>query len=272
VKIRHAFLSLVALLSAEHGWTNDPETYCGSRSQGIAGVRVMLADHWSGQGNPAGMAIITQPSFSICYENWFLIPDIGLGAFALNMPTKTGTFGMGFTTFGYSFYRENRAYLSFGRNLGQKVRAGIGLHYQTVRQSSDYGNLSALVPALGIQILPVQSLTIGFQLFNPAGQHYVPAGFLHLPVVFQTGFGWKLGDEVLICAEAEKRSQGKTTYRGGIEINWQQLLVFRFGIRSGEFPGYSFGVGLHYRSFMVDIAATHHPVLGFNPSVTISFN
>jgi hypothetical protein len=272
VKISHFLVSLVVLLCSTRCPASDPLLSCGSRSQGLAGSRVMLADSWSGLGNPAGMAALDRLSFSLYYENYYLLPETGLGAFAISKPTKTGTFGMNCITFGYTLYRESRVGLSYGKTLGRRIRAGVGLHYLKVRQATDYGNLSALVPSLGIQILPLQNLILGLQVFNPAGQHYVPSGFLDLPVSVQVGFGCQLGKEFFINAEAEKRSREPLTCRGGIEINVHQQLIFRFGIASGVFPGYSFGLGLLFQSVTIDIAVMHHPVLGFNPSVTFSFN
>jgi hypothetical protein len=272
VKINLFLTPLVALLCFTCSLASDPLLSCGSRSRGLAGVSVMLADRWSGIGNPAGLAALEQLSFSLFYENYYLLPETGLGAFTLSKPTKTGTFGLNCSTFGYSLYRESRIGLSFGKTLGRKIRAGIGLHYLKVRQDADYGNLSALVPSLGIQVLPLQNLIFGLQVFNPAGQQYVPSGFLAIPVEVHTGFGCRLGKEFFISAEAEKRSREQLTCRGGIEINLKQQLIFRFGIASGVFPEYSFGLGLIFQSVTIDIAAVHHPVLGFNPSLTFSFN
>jgi len=261
---------LVAFLNAGSGIANDPVSHGAARSQGMANASVMLADPWSGVGNPAGLAVLTNLAFSIHYENYFLVPDLGLEFFSCGMPTKTGTFGISYSTFGYSFYRESQACLSFGKSFGNKFRAGIGLHYLMIRQSADLGNLSALVPALGIQAIPMPGLTIGLQVFNPAGQQYVPTGHLTIPTLIDAGLGYELGGEIFICFETEKRSLEKLKYYGGIEINLQKLIIARFGVSSGEYPGYSFGLGFQIRPLTIDIAATHHPVLGFSPAITIS--
>lgn len=262
---------LISLLYTNGGATDNRVFHGNARSLGMAGVRVMLADEWSGIGNQAGLAAITSPSFSIHYENYFLVPALGTGAFSICMPTRSGTFGFCFSNYGYASYRENQLCLSIGKAFGYRFRAGIGLHYLTVHQPSDMGNLSALVPALGIQALLLPDLTIGLQVFNPACQHYVPAGYLNLPVTGQAGLGYQLGQEVLICFEAEKQAHEKLQYRGGIEINLEQKLIARFGIYSGEYPGYSFGIAFHSRLLFIDLAASRHPVLGFSPAISLSF-
>jgi hypothetical protein len=264
------FVWLIALLNAWSSAAIDPVSP-GARSQGMADARVMLTGQGAGMGNPAGLAALTGYSFSMHYANYFLVPELGSEAFSIGMPSMTGTLGIDYAGTGNSFYHESQLCLSYGRTFGQKFRAGIGLHYLMVRQPDGFGNLSVVTPSLGFQALPLTGLTIGFQLFNPAGQNYGPEGYLQLPVIIQTGLGYKLGNEVLVCFEVEKKSDERIKYCGGIEIDLQKSLVARFGISSGVFPGYSFGLGFHLRSLMIDLAASHHPVLGFSPAVTISF-
>jgi hypothetical protein len=272
VKISYFLVPLGALLCLTRSSASDPLLTCGSRSQGLAGARVMLADRWSGLGNPAGMAELDHLSFSLFYENCYILPETGVGALAISKPTRSGTFSINCSSFGYSQYRESRIALSYGKPLGRKIRAGIALHYLKIRQAADFGNLSALIPSLGIQVLPLQNLILGLQVFNPAGQHYVPSGLIDLPLAVQGGFGCQFGQELFICAEVEKRSRESLKCRGGIEISLHQQLTFRLGITSGVFPEYSIGLGVLFQSVTMDIAVMHHPVLGFNPSVTFSFN
>lgn len=262
---------LTAAFSSGNGKAIDPLIYRSARSQGMADARVMLGDEWSVLGNPAGLTSLTGASFGICYENYYLISDLGLGAFSVALPTKTGTFGFGFTTFGYSSYRESRVTLSYGKAFGRKLMAGISLNYMTIHQPNDCGNLNALVPALGIQVLPIPELTLGLQVFNPASQHYVPEGYLVVPQIFQAGLGYKLGDELLVCFEADKTAREKIICSGGVEITLRKQFLIRMGISSSETRKFSFGVGYRSRLITLDLAFAKHPLLGFNPAAGISF-
>jgi hypothetical protein len=199
-----------------------------------------------------------------------MVPELGQGAFSIGLPAITGAFSLDYTSLGNSCYRENQVCLSFGKNLGNLLRAGIGLHCLMVRQPAGFENLSALSPSLGLQVMPVNGLTIGFRVFNPAAQNYRPAGHLHLPVIIQAGLGYKLGEEVMVCFEAEKEDHEKIRYCGGIEINCKNSLIARFGISSGVYPCYSFGLGFQLRSLRIDLAAIRHPVLGFSPVITLT--
>jgi hypothetical protein len=242
-----------------------------ARSQGMGHTGVMLADMWAAMHNPSGLAVLNNFSFSFHYENYFLVPEFGLGAFALNMPTKTGTFSLNYSCSGYSFYRENQTSLSYGKSFGEKFRAGIGVHYLRVRQAFDYGNLFAFVPCLGLQIIPFDKLIFGFQLSNPAGQHYNSFEHIRIPTIIHMGFGYTFGEELLICLETEKKLNEKPDYYGGFECNLLKSITIRFGIISGEYPRYSFGIGLQNHLMRVDLAITRHPVLGFSPAITIGY-
>lgn len=242
-----------------------------ARSQGMANAGVMLANHWSGINNPAGLAGIKAISFGLFYENYFELPELGMGAFSFGIPTKTGNYGISFITFGYALFRQGQASLSYGKAFGNKFRAGIGLHYLIICQPADYGNLYALVPSLGIQLLPLNGITFGVQVFNPAGQQYIPSGYQDIPSGFRAGAGYKLGNEVLFCAEAEKIIKEKATYYGGFEIILQKMLLVRFGVSPGQFSEFSFGIGLRSQHLTIDLAATRHPVMGFSPAIGLTY-
>lgn len=262
---------LIILQCTECTFANDRLLYGSARSQALAGSMVMLSGENAFMGNHAGLAAMPGLSLGVHYENCFMVPELGWGAFYCGLPVKTGVFGFAYSTLGNLTYREGQACLSFGKTFGAMIRAGIGMHYLWIRQPADLGNLSAIIPALGIQVIPAPGMTIGFQVFNPAAQQFVPEGYVKIPVILQAGLGFHLGDEVLLCFEARKQSPDPITYHGGIEINIRKQITGRFGISSGKFPGYAFGFGFNFRPLTVDIAATHHPVLGFSPSVTITY-
>lgn len=241
-----------------------------ARSQALANVRVMLSDEWSALGNPAGLGLVSGIFVGIHYSNHFMVPELGTSAFSLGIPAFTGTFSLCYASFGNSYYHENQLCLSYGRTFGAGFRAGIGLHYLTARQPADAGNLSVLVPALGIQALLGPSMTLGLRVFNPAGQQYMPEQNRSLPVVTQSGVGFQAGKEVLLCLEAEKCSGEPLRLRGGMEIDLRKTLKIRFGISSGRFPYYSFGLGWNTHPFVIDLSVSRHPVLGFSPSITVT--
>jgi hypothetical protein len=243
----------------------------GARSLGMGGTFVMLADEWSGALNQAGLGAVNQFTLCLHGENKFLVPETGAGAFSMCIPVQSGTFGLAYNCSGYSFYQECGFCLAFGKSFGKKFRAGIGLHYLKINQAAGYDNLFTLVPAAGIQFLPVKGLVIGLHAFNPAEQQYYPYGRMQIPAIFTLGAALMLGDGLLICIETEKESHCTPLIRGGLEYFFSKMLHARFGISAGEFPMYSFGLGYLAGKLKMDISVSRHFLLGFSPAVTFSY-
>ncbi len=242
------------------------------RSRGMSHAGVMLTDHWSGLENPAGLAGLNNTTFGICYSNNYLISQLGTGAASCGIRTASGNYGISIMSFGYASFRQSMASLSFGRNLGKKLRAGIGIHGMLISQAAGYGNLYAVIPSLGLQIIPVERITFGVHVYNPADQEYAPAGYLKIPAGWQAGVGIQFGKEVLLCLEAEKNRHDPFVCYGGFEILLQEKIPLRFGISSGTQAELSFGIGFHSRRLQVDLAATRHPSLGFSPAIGLSYS
>jgi hypothetical protein len=238
----------------------------------MANVQAVITDHWSGMGNPAGLATVGSACIGISYMNLYQIPELGMGAISLTVPTKSGNYSLIYTTFGSSSCSLNHATLSYGKVLGEKLHAGVGLNYFVIHQSSGFGNLFALVPSIGIQWQLFQPVILGLYVFNPAGQSYIPSGHLGIPAVIHAGIGYAFGKEVTVCFEVEKKSNEKLKYQGGIEITFEKMIVMRLGMTSGMYPCCSFGMGFSFGHTVIDIAAIRQPVLGFSPVLTLNYH
>ena len=243
-----------------------------ARSFGMANVQAVITDHWSGMGNPAGLATVGSTYVGISYMNLYQIPELGMGAISFTVPTKSGNYSLNYTSCGSSSNSLNHATLSYGKVLGKKLHAGIGLNYFIIHQASGFGNLFALVPSIGIQWQPSQPVILGLYAFNPARQSYFPSGHLGIPAVIRAGMGYTFGKEVMICIEVEKKSNDKLKYQGGIEITFEKMIVMRLGMTSCMYPRYSFGMGFKFGHTVIDIAATRQPVLGFSPVLTLNYH
>lgn len=241
------------------------------QSMGMAHSGVMLANTWSGLSNPAGLPGIRTIRFGISYENSFMVPGAGTEALACIIPTRTGNYGISLVSFGNSGFLTGQASLSFGKTFGDKFRAGIGLHYLYIHQQEGYGNLFALVPSAGIQVLPNKKLVLGLHVLNPVHQQYHPEGFAGIPVVITGGAAYSFGDEVTWYGGMHQSSGEKLQVFSGFEISLQKALQIRFGVHSGNYPELAFGLGYKSPHLTMDLAVIRHPVLGFLPAFGISY-
>lgn len=240
------------------------------RSQGMSHAGVMLADHWSGLENPAGLAGLRKNTFGICYSNNYMVSQLGTGAASCGITTRSGNYGVSLLSFGYSSFRQSMASLCYGKKLGKKLRAGIGIRGLLISQPAGYGNLYAVIPSLGLQVIPVERITFGIHAYNPAGQEYIPSGYLEIPAGWQAGVGINFGEEVLLCFQAEKNRHEQLLCYGGFEIFLHEKIPVRFGLSSGTQTELSFGIGFRSSGLQIDLAATRHPAMGFSPSIGLS--
>lgn len=221
--------------------------------------------------NPAALADLNSPTFALTYSNYFGIKELSTGMFLFGIPTKSGTFGLGFTSSGFTYITENKATLSFGKSIGKKLRAGIGINWLNFNQPSDYRDLYAWIPSLGIQWLPGEKWITGISVINPAVQEYIPKGYRNIPACIITGLGFKPSDEFFMLFETQKIPDEKIRYILGIEASLFKWVFLRFGITRQEYSSYSAGAGYVKKNLKFDAAVSHHPVLGFSPAFTFNF-
>jgi hypothetical protein len=270
LKAKFKPLWLLLCVYCTAGNTQQTSLQADARSVGLGGNLSVLSGHWSCISNPAGLAEAGTAACGLFYTNYFGINELGAGGLACSVPTRSGNFGFGFVSSGFKVLTENQASVSYGRSFGNNFRAGIGLHWLLFSQPSDYRDLYAWIPSMGIQWLPSEYIIAGLTVTNPAQQEYIPSGYRKIPSGFAAGFGYMPSGELLVCVEAAKYSDEKWKYTCGIEAAFKKSVFLRFGINRQEYSCYSFGAGYHYRNLYIDAAISNHPVLGFSPAIGLS--
>lgn len=254
----------------------------GARSAALANASVTLTDLWSVNNNQSALAGISQVTAGLSYENRFLVQELGLKTFALAIPTKTGTFGLLYNSFGYSAYNQMKAGLAFGKKFGKIFSAGIQLDYLRTHIAESYGNQDAFTFEAGILTSLTKQFTIAAHVFNPIHVQIQPETNDRVPVVFKLGMAYKVAEALLFTIETEKNSDFKPLMRGGIEYAIIEKAAVRIGYStlpstSGS-DGFSiasalsFGFGLNLRNFLLDLSSSYHQALGWSPAVSMVYN
>jgi hypothetical protein len=243
----------------------------GSRSAGMANTTVMFPHFWSVHHNQAGLACINKTILGFHHENKFIVPEYGLQALAFTLPTREGTLAFSVSYFGYSQYNESRFGLAFGRKFSDKIYAGVQVDYLNTFIGEGYGNAGTVTCEGGIILLPYDHLYLGAHVFNPVRSTIKAYTDEPIPTIFRIGAGYQF-PRVFIATEAEKELDASPNYKTGLEYVLRENFFLRTGLSSNPFTQ-TFGLGYSIKSFLVDLAFTHHPVLGFTPhfSVQVSF-
>ncbi|MDP4187781.1 MAG: hypothetical protein Q8907_10890 [Bacteroidota bacterium] len=263
------FMFLFTLIIPPDAYPAGDNYPAGARQAGMSNASVMMSDLWTGcYHNQAGLAQISHISAGFHYENQFFIPENAFRAMAVAVPTKSGTLGLDFSSFGYSKYNENKVGLAFGRSFSKKFSTGIQLDYFYYHIAEDYGNVGVVTVEAGILSEPVKNLFWGLHIFNPVRAKIGKTGE-EMPLVFRAGLGYNFSGKAFASIETEKDNRYKPVFKAGFEYCLVKNIYLRSGI-SSETSGYSFGLGCLMKKIKADIAFTHHQILGFTPHFTMS--
>ncbi len=240
----------------------------GARAAGMGNASVMLSDIWSVNSNQAGLAGLKGMTCGFHYENRFFVPELSLGAGAFALPTKSGTFALSFSNFGYSNYYESKAGLAYAKNLWDFLSVGIQFDYLNTYLSEYYGNKGTVAVEMGIRYVYKDNMYIGAHVFNPTRSKIAAYNDERVPTIMKIGIGYNFSRKVLIVSEVEKDLVAKPAFKAGVEYNFMENFFLRTGVISN--PGnISFGVGYEYKGLKADIAFITHQTLGLSPHVSL---
>jgi len=270
------------LLTAGNLWCANTNQPIGGRSAGMGNASVTLNDFWSVHNNQAGLAGINVAAVGLYYENRFLVQELSLKAAAFVLPTKSGTFGINFNSFGYVNYNEMKVGLAYGKKFGNIFSAGVQLDYLRTHIAEDYGNKDAFTFEIGIRTELTKQLTIAAHVFNPIRVKIQSETDDRVPAILKLGISYSLSDKLLLSLETEKDSDFKPLIRGGFEYKIVDMATVRIGYStlpstsgSDNFSiasAYSFGFGLKLRKFVIDLSSSWHQTLGWSPMVSFIYN
>lgn len=263
-------LLLVILFAPFTVFGSGENFHIGGRSAGLGHASVTLSDLWSVHHNQAGLGLLENAQAGFFYESRFMLSELSLKGAAAVIPTKSGTFGLSVSSFGYSLYGENKYGLAYGRKLNSKVSVGVQLNYHNIRIAENYGNKNTLSMEGGLLAQLTTKLSLGAHIYNPTRAKVSDYDNERLPTIYRFGMNYKFSDKVFIAAEAEKDVDHNAVFKVGVEYHVMEILYLRGGIATN--PVYSsFGFGIELKQFKLDIASEFHQVLGHTPQLSLLY-
>ncbi len=241
----------------------------GSRAVGVGNHFTTLSDVFSTYNNQAGIGFIKEFSFGIAARNKFILGDLNHFNAAAVFPTKTGTFGLNFSYYGLDIYNEKKVGISFGKSFGEKFSAGLQFDYINIFLDN-YGTKHLFTFEVGLQFYILPQLLIGAHVNNPLRLDIDEESTEKYPTIMRFGLNYMPSKKVAIMAELEKDLDFSPVYKLGIEYKVIEKFVIRGGFNVNPFSG-SLGVGLKLKTLSIDAASAYHPVLGFSPSLSLSY-
>jgi len=264
-------ICLLVLFATLRGFTAGERTPMGGRSLAMGGTSVAQCDFWSLANNQAGAAWLKGISAGFGFENRFLLKELMLEQVGLALPMKAGTFGLIVNRFGNNQYSELKAGLSYARKFGKHFSVGVQLDYLRIHIADDYGNKNLVSCEIGLMYLADKHLTIGIQVLNPVPVKITENPPELLPAAICLGISYQFSDEFMTSIEAEKDLENPLTLRAGAEYHFARPAYARIGISTCP-TSFSFGFGLEFGNFKLDMASGYHQALGFSPSGSVVYS
>ena len=262
---------IILILCAANLKAQFENTEVGARPTALGGAFTSLSDNSLAIFyNPSGLGQMKYREFAAFYSPApFGLTDLSTAAISYAEPTKFGTIGAAFKTYGFELYRENNFILSYGNNFKDKIYYGANINVYNLH-IQNYNNATAFGLDVGAMAYITKFLQWGFIGKNLTGTK-IGESKEKITQIYRTGFTYQPENFLRVIAEAEKDVKYPVSIRGGIEYNVIDLLDLRFGV--GSQPAiFSAGIGLNYNMISFDYAFTKSEDLGFTHLGTVSFN
>lgn len=262
------FIGLLGIVSS----VNAQNSQIGARAAALGGASITLSDVYSAQNNQAGLGFVSNASVGAYYENRFLLKQLSYSSFVGALPLKKGgTFGLTYTGFGYSAFKQSKFGLGYGMKLSENFTAGVQVNYLTYRVGDAfYGKASTFCVEMGLQGKLTKNVIVAAHLYNPNRAKITNYNNEKVPSQLKFGLQYIFSKQLMIIAEAEKGSYTNVNFKGGVEYAPAKEFYLRAGMSSYPVQA-AFGVGVKYEGLKFDLSSAYHNVLGFSPQVGLSY-
>jgi len=258
------------LLFIVDGYPLGERTVAGGKPAALGGSSVALIDFWSIANNPAGSAWLKNVSAGAWFENRFLLKALLYEKFGIALPLKSGAFGLVLAHRGSMDCHEIKAGLSYGRKFGNHFSAGVTVDYFRLDFPDEYGGKNMISCEIGLMYLPNKQLVLGAHIVNPVPIKITTNPAELLPTAICLGASYRFSSSFIATLEAEKDLLHIPVFRAGAEYHFAAPVFARIGISTSP-ANLTFGFGLQFGRFTIDVASEYHQVLGFSPSGSIIY-
>ncbi|WP_417265862.1 hypothetical protein [Brumimicrobium sp.] len=257
-----AFTLLSAFIVNAQGWMSQ-----GARVGALANNGVTFVDAFSFHHNPGALGFIEQGSAGISYESRYALKELQSQSVAVAVPLKVGVISVGGQFYGYDTYRTTRAGLGYSMKLSEKISAGVQFNYLGMNLGAYYGSKHGISAEVGALAKLNNKVSLGFSVVNLGRAKLSEFKDDRFGTLLRLGISYQLIEELLIVAEVEQEVTHDTRLRAGLEYHPIDLLYIRAGVQGAPMD-FSFGIGLKYERFKLDLSTQYNQVLGWTPAAS----
>lgn len=227
------------------------------------------ADLFSAIGQTAALAGIKSPGLGITAVRPFLLPGLNQYRLYAALPVAAGSFGIKANRQGGAGYAESSAGLTYARELGERLSAGLSLTYNSIKIDG-YGSAPVPSAEVGLLMHITRTFHAGLQLKNPVSTNWGVNKQEQLPLVYVFGFGYEPSAAFYCSTEIVKEEEKQAE----VAVSMQYKPIDRFWVKAGLYTTTSHawaGAGFAFSRCRFDLFVSYHPQLGFTPGTSIIF-
>ncbi len=247
------------------------EGILGAKSYGLGGNSIFLKEVWSTSNNPAQLPKIKGFQAGLNYGNRFALSELATKSVAVTYGKENQGFGLSFSQFGYSLYSENTLGLSYGMQLSDKFSVGIQLNYLSTQIGDDYGSKAGVSATIGLTALITQELTFAAVLINPNRLRLNDYQDERYPTLMKLGLAYTFSSKVSLMTEYVKDIDREGDLKIGVDYQFNKAFSFQTGYSTTP-ASFSFGFGVNYADFNIQLSSAYDQYLGFSPQISLIFN
>ncbi len=258
----------MALLHAVSVFGRSNVSPSGAQAAAMSKAVSGLIHPWAIASNAAGLSRIKKTTFSIDYENRFLVQELSLGSATCTLPTHLGNFSILFSTFGPSYCREDQLLFAYSRAIARRIDLGFTFGYYGQR-CPDSGNIGSSIGFnLGALFEIHPNTHLGLSVSNPLSTPMKISGKKeYLPWLIKAGGNSFLSKTLLLGYQFDIEKNQKMMVRAGFD--WEAAPGFHLRLGFDSRPRFSSGIGFQYQAITIDMAFAYHLYLGYSPTFTI---
>lgn len=223
-------------------------------------------------GNPSSYSFAGKSVLSIDYINRFGMKELSSYSAFANIDNRIVNTGVYLSRFGMDSYNENKFSLYFHRQLSRYISIGIRINYLFWQMHYQKNNVHAVTADVGMSIKPLDKLMIGIVINNPVKKGIIKGKSIDkLPVMIAVGVSYKPVSDLLLTCEVEKNLSEEIYYKFGTEYKPIPELAIRLGVCALPLIP-TFGVGVEFKDFMLNLGAKYHNTLGLEYLCGLSYS
>lgn len=268
------FLLLIlpsCLLGPTHCEGAERSTGAGARESALGLATVALPTSFSIFYNPALLTEYNSPWLTAGFCQPYAVAGYRVNQLALGFGMVGTTFGIGISQVSVFSYHETNLGIAIAKKLSGKCSAGLMINYFDLNLPESGQHRGTLQVDGGLYFKVSEKLFLGCHFQNVLQSRLETFQYhLTFPILLSCGLSYHLTDQLLLAGETQLGLLTAMEFRSGLEFEPFRHFWLRGGMLSNPFR-HAFGFGYAKKRFQLDFAAIHHPILGFSPVFSITF-